>query len=479
LKSLCSAAGLFACLVLLPVELPAAAGSLTLKTSDARLAAAFAWARSQALAYAFEGDPVGNWYEAALPGRHAFCMRDTAHQAMGAYVLGLAEYTHNMLYKFAENISESKDWCSHWEINRENRPAPVDYLDDAHFWYNLPANFDVLDACYRMYLWTGDKTYLTDPVFLNFYRRTVHEHVDRWQLGVHDIMSRARIMNFHAGGNYRFQKSRGIPSYDESDPNFVVAIDQVAAQYAGYLAYAQLEQLRGETEEAKQFFARAKSMKLLVNGAWWDKSAGSYYSRVNLEYRLDGHGLNTALLYYGIAEDGVKSASVLEALLKTIGNGKPIGIEGQSHFPEILYRKGKAEAAYGQILDLTREGKHRREYPEVSYAVIGAIATGLMGLDVQSAVRTLPRLTAATRWVELDHVPLRANDLSIRHDGLTKTTVTNSNGPSVMWRACFPGSYRVLWSEGKAVSAREEVKNVSCSTVNVSPGTTKVVYVSR
>ncbi len=479
MRLLCSGAGFFACLVLLPAQLLAAASSLALKTSDARLAAAFAWARGQALAYAFEGDPVGNWYEAALPGRHAFCMRDTAHQAMGAHVLGLAGYTHNMLHKFAENISKSKDWCSYWEINRENRPAPVDYLDDAHFWYNLPANFDVLDACYRMYVWTGDKTYLTDPVFLNFYRRTVHEYVDRWQLAAHDIMSRPRIMNFHAGGNYRFQNSRGIPSYDESDPNFVVAIDQLAAQYAGYLAYAQFEQLKGEAGEAKQFFARAKSVESLVNGAWWDKSAGSYYSRVNLEHRLDGHGLNTALLYYGVTDGGLKSASVLGALLATIGDGKLLGIEEQSHFPEILYRAGKAEAAYGQILDLTREGKHRREYPEVSYAVIGAIATGLMGLDPEPIVRTLPRLTVATGWVELDHLPVRANDLSIRHDGLTKTTVTNNKGPSVMWRACFPGSYRVLLVEEKAVSAREDAKNVSCTTVNVDVGITKIVQVSK
>jgi hypothetical protein len=122
------------------------------------------------------GDPAGDWYEAALPGRQAFCMCDTAHQCMGAHMLGLTGYTHNMLHKFAENISESKDLCSYWEINRENLPAPADYLDDAHFWYNLPANFDILDACYRMYTWTGDQTYLNDPVFLNFYRRTVHEY---------------------------------------------------------------------------------------------------------------------------------------------------------------------------------------------------------------------------------------------------------------------------------------------------------------
>src|SRR6266576_835748 len=102
-------------------------GLLDLDTSDASLAAGFGWARRQGLAYAFSGDPVGEWYEAALPGRQAFCMRDVAHQSMGAHFLGLAHHTHNMFRRFAENVSDSRDWCSYWEIDRDNRPAPVDY----------------------------------------------------------------------------------------------------------------------------------------------------------------------------------------------------------------------------------------------------------------------------------------------------------------------------------------------------------------
>ena len=63
---------------------------LELETPDAKLAAAFAWAKGQALDYVFpaaaHGDPVGDWYEAALPSRFAFCMRDVSHQATGAHV---------------------------------------------------------------------------------------------------------------------------------------------------------------------------------------------------------------------------------------------------------------------------------------------------------------------------------------------------------------------------------------------------------
>jgi hypothetical protein len=41
---------------------------LVLETSDEELQEAFDWAKQQALAYAFNDDPVGAWYEAALPG---------------------------------------------------------------------------------------------------------------------------------------------------------------------------------------------------------------------------------------------------------------------------------------------------------------------------------------------------------------------------------------------------------------------------
>jgi hypothetical protein len=95
------------------------------------LAAAFAWAKSQALDYVFPAsahdDPVGDWYEAALPSRFAFCMRDVSHQATGAQALGLGAFNLNMLGKFARGIGPVRDYCSYWEIDKWDRPAPVDY----------------------------------------------------------------------------------------------------------------------------------------------------------------------------------------------------------------------------------------------------------------------------------------------------------------------------------------------------------------
>jgi len=129
-------------------------------SSNIELNKSFNRAKQKALSFAHDdSDAVGKWYEAALPSREAFCMRDVSHMAIGAEILGLSEHNLNMFLKFAQNISKEKDYCSYWEINRYNKPAPVDYENDKDFWYNLPANFDVIFNAGRLFQWTGKREY--------------------------------------------------------------------------------------------------------------------------------------------------------------------------------------------------------------------------------------------------------------------------------------------------------------------------------
>ena len=63
-------------------------------TTATTLQRTFDWARDMALSYVHDGSgPVGLWYEAALPGRDAFCMRDVSHQVVGQ---GYDSLTHAM-----------------------------------------------------------------------------------------------------------------------------------------------------------------------------------------------------------------------------------------------------------------------------------------------------------------------------------------------------------------------------------------------
>lgn len=416
-----------------------AESKLALESSDARLVEVFNWAKRQAMNFVFDGDPVGPWYEAAEPGREAFCMRDTASQAMGAHALGLAPYTKNMLRRFAENISDARDWCSVWEIDRFNRPAPIDYKNDAEFWYNLPANFSILDCCYRMYTWTGDLTYVNDPAFLNFYDRTVTDYVERWGLGLDQIMTRPRLLNVRGmvDPKKKFQANRGIPGYDEGNKDYVLGFDVLAAQYKAYLAYAYFQEARGNQELARTCQKKAAEVKDLVNKTWWNEKEHNYYARLNKDHQLEGQGRG-----------------------------------GASRGGDIDWGRGTAyrdpDSVNAQLVDLSRS---RLEYPEVSYNKIGDIVNGTMGITVEAesplqsaisgywvetVVKTLPGIGTKIAWAELRNLPIRACEVAVRHEGERKTTFTNQRGPALIWQATFDGAHETLLVNGRPAKARAE-----------------------
>jgi hypothetical protein len=428
---------------------------LMFESSDARLAEGFTRMKRQSMAYAFDGDPVGPWYEAAEPGREAFCMRDTAHQAMGAHALGLARHNKNMLHRFAENISDARDWCSFWEIDRNNLPAPVDYDNDAEFWYNLPANFDVLDACYRMFVWTGDRTYVTDPVFLNYYEKTVKDYVERWGLGLDQIMKRPRLMNVRGmvDPGKKFQAARGIPGYDEGNHEYVVSADVPATQYAAYLAYAYIQEARRNPEAARVYGQKAAQLRAFLNSTWWNEKEQHFYGRLGKDHQLEERDRG-ALLNWDAVEDGPKLKSALA---------------DAGHSIEVLYRYGDPDAAYARLMDAAFGPTSRREYPEVPFSWIGALVNGTMGITLESesplqsassgfwveaVFRTLPGLGTKVAWAELRNLPVRSNEITVRHEGLRKTTVTNQHGPALIWQASFPGSFDTLLVNGLPVKAR-------------------------
>jgi hypothetical protein len=466
-----------------------AQSELDFDSSDAHLVNSFRWAKREAMSYVFDGDPVGPWYEAALPGRHAFCMRDTSHQADGAQALGLARYNHNMLRRFAENISASRDWCSYWEIDRLNRPAPVDYKSDAEFWYNLPANFDVLDTCYRMYLWTGDKSYIDDPVFLNFYDRTMTDYIARWDLSPDRIMKRAS--NIETPPFFR-----GDPTYEESSRDNLVGVDLLATQYAAYRAYAAIQAIRGDGQAARRSLETAAQVKSLINTVWWNSSQGYFYAFFNKQHQFTGRA-GADLLYRDAAEGQAKTASALNTLLATMKTEPESAVEAKSHYAEILYRYGDPDAAYAQIIDLTREGRERREYPEVPYSVIGALTTGLMGVRVEIAqplqemvvgkrfetvIETLPQLTAAISWAELRNIPVQGNIITVRHTGNRSTKLTNTGKNALTWRAVFDGSFASLLVDGKPHKAhntsKEPRRTLTWVELSVPAGSTVEVKVT-
>jgi Bacterial alpha-L-rhamnosidase 6 hairpin glycosidase domain len=425
-------------------------------SSDRKLVDGFNWAKAEALSYAHSDGPIGPWYEAALPERNAFCMRDVSHMSTGAHLLGLSRHNHTMLRQFALHVSASKKWASWWEITSGGDPAPVDYKSDADFWYCLPANFDVLNACYRQWLWSRDPAYVDDQTFLDYYRATVTSYVDAWDSN-HDGL----LEHLAADGH------RGIATYDEDLQNEVmVAADLVAAQYAAYRDYAAIARSRKQDEAAGEFDRKARALKSLYNTKWWNDARGEFYGALSNDGKFHsdlktGSGASALSfpLYFGIVENGTKTAAAIARLERRVGlnsaaqTGMLGGVEGLTYLADIFYMYGRSQSAYRVLKTLIDPGLKRRTYPEVSFTVIGNVGAGLMGICPMpdSKIETFPRLTAETAWAEIQQVPVGTNRITVRHEGCESTRFENLSGSELSWRASFPSRGRAILVDGKEV----------------------------
>ncbi len=428
---------------------------ISFASDDAALLRGFIWARTQAMAYVFRGnDPVGPWYEAALPGRAAFCMRDVSHQLVGAQLLGLADINRNLLSKFASAIAESRDWCGYWEIDKWNRPAPVDYTDDRDFWYNLPANFDIIDACYRAWLWTGDSNYLSGPVFVNFYEKSLNEYVRRWDPDGDGLME----------GTSRNPRRRGLSSYNEEQFGRV-GVDLLAGQYIGNLRFAAMLKLRGKSEEAIEYLRRAERIRTTINTDWWVPGEHFYHHYIKEDGAwLDDKQMMAFLLRWDVVPSE-RAPFLVDHLMAVLPR---TGVEMTSYLPLEAYRYGNAQDGYQLLLKLVSPELKRREYPEVSFAALEAFAMGLMGIQPNAgagAIRTISRLTPQTRWAELAHIPVWNGEVKVHHDGRRQSILSNRSGKALLWEARFSSPKHNLKVNGVTRKGKEGKDEAGRSTL--------------
>ncbi|MFT6807315.1 MAG: hypothetical protein ACJA01_000535 [Saprospiraceae bacterium] len=434
------------------------AGELQFDAANKELVEAFKWAKNKALSYAHDNaDPVGPWYEAALPNREAFCMRDVSHQAIGAEILGLSKHNYNMFLKFAQNISIEKDYCTYWEINRYNKPAPVDYENDKDFWYNLPSNFDVTFNAYRLYRWTGNRDYLENPDLENFYALSLNEYIHHWELSSEEILHRNRAM--HIKGDLessRFGNKRGIPTYNEGGRGeTVIGIDMTASIIAAYKAYSEMLKLRGEVTESNKYKEKAKQEEEFLDEFWWDNERQEYRSILYEDETFDYFmvGSNQAFLHYLLYFDAISDhQNISDIVTKYEANFPQLIVELKSYLPIIFYENGQSELANDMIIKLCSVDNQRRDYPEISFTVIEHLTRGLMGVEVNArsnTFSTLSRIGKKEDWAEMNNIPLLSNKITVKHYGMSKTTVTNVSGESIKWTAQLSGSHEFLYINGK------------------------------
>lgn len=430
---------------------------LSFHSGNRELEKGFDSLKLQALHWVFDTAPVGPYYEAALPGRDAFCMRDTSHQAIGAEVLGLSRYNFNMMKKFAEGIDEKRDYCSFWEIDRYDRPCPVDYTNDSDFWYNLPANFDLLDAILRLYLFTGNREYLDDMAFARFCALTMEQYIACWDRDGDGLPD-------HQLEDGR----RGIASYNESAQSIHgdrIGCDLIGAMIRAYSSYAKICDLTGYHEHAAIYRKRGEALRRKFEKEWYQDGSG-YASSFTMDgkYLFDPDVGMLDLLYEGIPQ-AQRAAALLDRVEQTY---QQMEIEPFSHVPEVLWKYGRNDSAFQSLKRAMRSDLPRKEYPEASFCAIGAMATGLMGVEPDASLKrlaTLSRLPAG-QWASLEHICCLGGMVSITHaDG--ESELSNESSTPILWRARFSqdsspvmegidyttGAEILPWSNTKAVYA--------------------------
>ena len=408
-------------------------------SNDSTLVNIFNWATERSNKYVGnDTDSVGPWYEAALPNREAFCMRDVSHQCIGEELNGHGKQNFNMMHKFAINISEEKDYCTYWEINRHNLPAPVDYASDKDFWYNLNANFDVMYACYRLYKWTGNERYINHPEFERFFQLTVEKYMDRWKLNPNEIMNRPATM--HEDGSIlkpKFKNVRGIPSYVEFVNGLTTTNDLIATIYRGLKSYASMQELKGRAEKAEKYNQKAEEFFKLFDTQWWNKETNNFYSFRFADGKMKEGEFNVFTIWFNIVKDPAKLNHLLSFMID-----KETNVESMSYYPMIFYRNARKEVGYNYMNQLFNH--ERRDYPEVASSIIETIVCGLAGVEADFTnhrVSTVPRLSNATNWVAIENIPIFSGQISVSHASSSKSSFINKTDKEIIWRAKFEGKH--------------------------------------
>jgi hypothetical protein len=428
--------------------------TVSFESSDKALETAFNWAKKTALSYkGDQQDPVGPWCEAALPSRDAFCMRDVSHQCIGAEILGMSPENRNMMGKFVSNISKSKNWCSYWEINKWDKPAPADYKNDREFWYNLNANFDLIYACQRLYNWTGDKTYINDSVFINFFEKSLNEYIKDWVLDPDSLLTRPSLPNspLSIDKNDLYQKSRGLASYVENIPDLKMSADLIAAIFQGFTSCSTILKENGNNTRTNYYEQMASKYKNHLDSKWWDETAKKYHSYFLNNGKFGNvEGGNLFLLWFDAASERAKKEAIIQELVSS-----DLNVETMSYLPYLLYLNGYPGPAYNYILHLSNPATKRREYPEVSFGIIEGIIHGLMGIEPDAHSGTISTIFREKDQVELkaDDLPVLNSRISVQHSGSDKTSVKNKGSFPIKWTAGFAGKHSTIQIDGKSVQA--------------------------
>ncbi|MGW1208219.1 hypothetical protein ACWD5F_01130 [Streptomyces sp. NPDC002499] len=491
---------------------PAASADPKVTSSDPEVAAMFDWAKKKANSWAQLPGTVGPvnvdeyqvggtgaatygpTYWAGYANRSAYYSRDMTHQLAGAHIIGLDDENENMLRSYAASATAEHKYFPVWSLNFDAKTyLSIDYKTPDNFVREVPATFELVEKAAQAYLWTGDRRYVDDPALWEFYRHATDQFIDLHNSAVDN----GKVKVAEGTGNGIFQ---GAASYNEQDGDGLAeAGDGIASEYQAYLAMAVLARGKGDAKLAKTYDKKAADLKKYFNDKWSGTGTGAAMVRA---YTLAG----TPVTGWGkensvfmpmkqIIDPGPRNDAYLDYIQQQeLGPDGSPNIESTTYLPDMFFKNNRNDTAWQWMKKIygERETQHinssqgpNGDYPEVSFTLVSQTVQGLMGITPDAPnhkVTTQSRLPSGMKWLQAADVPIGTGSVTVRHDGATKTTLTNNaRKGSYEWEARFTGVHKKITVNG--VAQRVHIKKVdgvtyTYATPTVRAGATTVVRVS-
>ncbi|MFJ9824853.1 hypothetical protein ACIRSU_10805 [Streptomyces sp. NPDC101160] len=486
---------------------PATPAAPRITSSDPEAAEMFAWATRKAGSWVqLPGTPgplnaderqtggtgtgvYGPSYWAGYAHRSGYYSRDMAHQLAGAGVLGLHAENKAMLRAFAASATAEHAYYPVWALNFDNRTyLSIDYRRPDLFVREVPAVFELVQKAEEAYRWTGDRSYLDDPVLWDFYRHATEEFVTLHD-GRKDNGDRVKVAEGTGRGIFQ-----GVASYNEqSDEPLAESGDAIGSQYQAYRAMAALARAKGDARTAADFARRARELRTYFNATWSGDGSGADMVR---GYTVDGRPLtgwgkenSWFMPMKQIIEPGARREAYLDYVdAQAEGAGRPDNIEALTYLPDTFFADNRPDTAWKWMRRVyaqkdaqhvnTRQGTNG-DYPEVSFTLVAQTVQGLLGVTPDAPERLLTtqsRLPSGMAWLAVEDLRIGDSTFALRHEGAHRSTLTHTSGSApYTWEVRFPGRHDTITVDGVARPAETRtIDGAVCTTVRVrvAPGHT-------
>lgn len=423
---------------------------LALTTDDPRLQELFDWAAATARGHVVvagtqgpmnvsENTPDGtgtsvyaDCYRAGYDHRSGYYLRDFAHQALGAHLLGLQSQNAAMAESFVRTAPAHGGWPL-WAINFDRMtPLAIDYVGPDRFVREVPAVFELVEVIGMLYRWTADDDLLRHR---SFWTAAVTAFVAE-----HDLQMPNGVAEGTAQGIFD-----GAASYDERpDSPMREAGDGFAAQYAATRHAAALSRAAGEDAEAADHESRADALLEHYRSTW---SRGADPVHPASGWTPAGHPVDAwarEATWFPpmkglLAGDGRTPAELsrIDRLCREPGTA-PTNVEALTYLPDVFLRHGEIDSAYAWMRAIhdRRDDRHvvaaqgvNGTYPELSFTLVGQVVAGLLGIEPDAAARRItlrPHLPSGASRMEVTGVPFADGmlDIAVAADTLSLRNLT-------------------------------------------------------